>query len=52
MRTYLQQLTNEDPARQLDEPQYQPLPTLAVRQTVIPAQAGIQANGTPRPRRN
>ena len=31
MKTYLQTLTAEDLARQLDEPQYQPLPTVAVR---------------------
>jgi hypothetical protein len=30
MRTYLKTLTAEDLARQLDEPQYQPLPTVAV----------------------
>ena len=31
MKTYLKTLTAEDLARQLDEPQYQPLPTVAVR---------------------
>src|SRR5213594_3736395 len=31
MRTYLKTLTAEELARQLDEPQYQPLPTVAVR---------------------
>src|SRR5438552_4144692 len=31
MKTYLESLTAEDLARQLDEPQYQPLPTVAVR---------------------
>jgi hypothetical protein len=31
MKTYLEALTDEDLARQLDEPQYQPLPTVAVR---------------------
>ena len=31
MKTYLKRLTAEDLARQLDEPQYQPLPTVAVR---------------------
>ncbi|MBI2360051.1 MAG: DinB family protein [Deltaproteobacteria bacterium] len=31
MKTYLETLTAEDLARQLDEPQYQPLPTVAVR---------------------
>ena len=31
MKTYLNTLTAEDLARQLDEPQYQPLPTVAVR---------------------
>ena len=31
MKTYLVQLTAEELARQLDEPQYQPLPTVAVR---------------------
>jgi len=31
MKTYLSTLTAEDLARQLDEPQYQPLPTVAVR---------------------
>jgi len=31
METYLKRLTAEDLARQLDEPQYQPLPTVAVR---------------------
>lgn len=31
MKTYLEKLTAEDLARQLDEPQYQPLPTVAVR---------------------
>jgi DinB family protein len=31
MKTYLQRLTTEDLARQLDEHQYQPLPTVAVR---------------------
>ncbi|TAJ99395.1 DinB family protein [bacterium] len=30
-KTYLKTLTAEDLARQLDEPQYQPLPTVAVR---------------------
>jgi hypothetical protein len=30
-KTYLEALTDEDLARQLDEPQYQPLPTVAVR---------------------
>ncbi len=31
MKTYLKRLTAEDLARQLDEPQYQPLPTVAIR---------------------
>jgi len=31
MKTYLRTLTAEDLARQLDEPRYQPLPTVAVR---------------------
>jgi hypothetical protein len=31
MKAYLKTLTAEDLARQLDEPQYQPLPTVAVR---------------------
>jgi DinB family protein len=31
MKTYLKALTAEDLARQLDEPRYQPLPTVAVR---------------------
>jgi len=31
MKTYLETLTAEDLGRQLDEPQYQPLPTVAVR---------------------
>jgi hypothetical protein len=31
MKTYLEALTDEGLARQLDEPQYQPLPTVAVR---------------------
>ncbi len=31
MKTYLETLTAEDLARQLDEPRYQPLPTVAVR---------------------
>ena len=31
MKTYIESLTAEDLARQLDEPQYQPLPTVAVR---------------------
>ncbi len=31
MKTDLKRLTAEDLARQLDEPQYQPLPTVAVR---------------------
>jgi hypothetical protein len=31
MKTYLKTLTAEDLARQLDEPRYQPLPTVAVR---------------------
>jgi hypothetical protein len=31
MQTYLKTLTAEELARQLDEPQYQPLPTVAVR---------------------
>ncbi len=31
MKTYLKRLTVEDLARQLDEPQYQPLPTVAIR---------------------
>ena len=31
MKTYLKTLTAENLARQLDEPQYQPLPTVAVR---------------------
>ena len=31
MKTYLKRLTAEDLAHQLDEPQYQPLPTVAVR---------------------
>lgn len=31
MKTYLETLTAEDLARVLDEPQYQPLPTVAVR---------------------
>jgi len=31
MKSYLMTLTAEDLARQLDEPQYQPLPTIAVR---------------------
>ncbi len=31
MKTYLESLTAEELARQLDEPQYQPLPTVAVR---------------------
>jgi hypothetical protein len=31
MKTYLKTLTTDDLARQLDEPQYQPLPTVAVR---------------------
>ena len=31
MKTYLEGLSDEDLARQLDEPRYQPLPTVAVR---------------------
>ena len=31
MKTYLATLTAADLARELDEPQYQPLPTIAVR---------------------
>jgi hypothetical protein len=31
MKTYLEGLTEDDLARQLDEPRYQPLPTVAVR---------------------
>jgi hypothetical protein len=31
MKAYLETLTAEELARQLDEPQYQPLPTVAVR---------------------
>ena len=31
MKSYIETLTAEDLARQLDEPQYQPLPTVAVR---------------------
>ena len=31
MKTYLEKLTAEDVARQLDEPQYQPRPTVSVR---------------------
>jgi hypothetical protein len=31
MKEYLETLTDEDLARQLDEPRYQPLPTVAVR---------------------
>jgi hypothetical protein len=31
MKSYLKTLTTEDLARQLDEPQFQPLPTVAVR---------------------
>jgi hypothetical protein len=31
MKTYLETLTAEDLARQLDEPRFQPLPTVAVR---------------------
>jgi hypothetical protein len=31
MKTYLKTLTAEDLARQLNEPRYQPLPTVAVR---------------------
>ncbi|MBI4523793.1 MAG: DinB family protein [Deltaproteobacteria bacterium] len=31
MKAYLETLTPEDLARQIDEPQYQPLPTVAVR---------------------
>src|SRR5919108_6531646 len=31
MKSYLETLTAEDLARQLDEPQYQPVPTVAVR---------------------
>ena len=31
VRKYLQSLTDEELARELDEPQYQPLPTVAVR---------------------
>ena len=31
MKTYVQRLTAEDLARQLEEPQFQPLPTVAVR---------------------
>lgn len=31
MKAYLEKLTDEDLARRLDEPQYQPLPTVAVR---------------------